>query len=840
MISQPTFAEIARRFILFEPRIDAGTVAVELREVTSRHRVIGLFLASLERIYPNVRLDDLALIVLEFLRNYPRLDHWYDYALSGLGLQIRFERGEPLVMPERDVDWVLNSHAWLDLCASIDPDVLITLQYARRFRRRPQTAELVNWGTYARIFDPEVLGLPMGLRFRDVHTHLSGCEPAPHVWATTTTLARLPAYADDRMDPAHAEELASERNRVARARREWRRLSSAVDVPPARAAPATDALSRLPSDVAPQFGGSDEADYPYWADRYRLIEFWRAFIEWHDEGTPRIVGRPPAAEAWEHRGFDEYLHARNLFTRRHIQSPHNNPGLEAFRRSFDFLKPIRASKSRRVVSSYIDVWRKFAYETASIDHIEFRIAPMPSVKAYADFFATLHGVFKKVSENPPRPAIGGRGMPRFVVHFVRPRLPPDRMGTGLELSNLRNDLDQKCAALHAFLHQKERTVPLGHLRPLIVGIDVCNLERNAPIEHYAPYLNAVRHLKRSATDEAYFRSKPSYFRRWYAASAMHGRSGAAAPLGLTLHAGEDYYHPLIGLREVWNAVILCDMKSGDRLGHALALGIDVRAEACALGAYTVVPTGAILDAAVWLWRRVGTLPTTDPRVGRDLLDVIDALSRAVFSRSVQPMELYHAITMRQYPLTRQEFDRYASRLMPELNDEQTRRTVHEDAFDQRTLSARARLMAIPAQLSTDPLLSAIEQVQALLLSLVIRRHLIIEMNPSSNRAVGGFQTMAEHPILRLKLLRPELRVTVACDDPGNFGTRIENEFALVASGIRELGHDSGVVDETIRDLVETGRVSAFGRLTFSNDTMDWQGVRRTDPEVRHHPESGPD
>ncbi len=89
---------------------------------------------------------------------------------------------------------------------------------------------------------------------------------------------------------------------------------------------------------------------------------------------------------------------------------------------------------------------------------------------------------------------------------------------------------------------------LHHLR----GLDVAALEREGPLWGFVRYLKMVRDVSKNAAAAC-----PGLF-----------------PLRLTLHVGEDFDHLLSGLRAVHEPFAWRLMERGDRLGHAIPLGID--------------------------------------------------------------------------------------------------------------------------------------------------------------------------------------------------------------------------------------------------------------------------
>ncbi|BBF84084.1 adenosine deaminase [Aquitalea magnusonii] len=110
------------------------------------------------------------------------------------------------------------------------------------------------------------------------------------------------------------------------------------------------------------------------------------------------------------------------------------------------------------------------------------------------------------------------------------------------------------------------------------GLDVAGDENDLRIEWFAPIL---RWLRRG------FIARPDGEQ---ASSGFH----------FSIHAGEDYAHPLSGMRHIDETVRFCGMRAGDRLGHALALGI-TPAQWVSRQGEMIVPLDEHLDNLVWLW-----------------------------------------------------------------------------------------------------------------------------------------------------------------------------------------------------------------------------------------------
>lgn len=96
--------------------------------------------------------------------------------------------------------------------------------------------------------------------------------------------------------------------------------------------------------------------------------------------------------------------------------------------------------------------------------------------------------------------------------------------------------------------------------PLVVGLDVAGLETSTPTEVFAPLLRALREP---------WQIPPSVVPGQRRHSPHH--------FGLSIHAGEEFRHLAEGLRRIDETLRFCSLRAGDRLGHALALGIEPEA-----------------------------------------------------------------------------------------------------------------------------------------------------------------------------------------------------------------------------------------------------------------------
>ncbi|HBL05279.1 MAG TPA: hypothetical protein DDZ61_22285 [Aeromonas salmonicida] len=134
--------------------------------------------------------------------------------------------------------------------------------------------------------------------------------------------------------------------------------------------------------------------------------------------------------------------------------------------------------------------------------------------------------------------------------------------------------------------------PNFHFQPArwFRGLDVAGDENSLKIEWFAPVLRWLRRGFKPLSDGE------------RAITGFH----------LSIHAGEDYAHPASGMRHIDETVRFCEMREGDRLGHALALGIVPKQWAARQGEM-MLPLDEHLDNLVWLWHHASVLSGVLPQ-----------------------------------------------------------------------------------------------------------------------------------------------------------------------------------------------------------------------------------
>jgi len=166
----------------------------------------------------------------------------------------------------------------------------------------------------------------------------------------------------------------------------------------------------------------------------------------------------------------------------------------------------------------------------------------------------------------------------LVLHFIKqadPTAKPGKDGGCFAPAfaprhhRLRTSTRRQAQVLQA-LRRSDPEVAEG-----VLAVDAARIETDAGPEVFAP---AFRYLRRP----------------------LLGSDGRDLPLlRATYHAGESFHHPVSGLRAIHEAMVFCDLRPGDRIGHGMALAIDPAAWLARCGPQPLLPRGERFDDLVW-------------------------------------------------------------------------------------------------------------------------------------------------------------------------------------------------------------------------------------------------
>lgn len=487
----------------------------------------------------------------------------------------------------------------------------------------------------------------------------------------------------------------------------------------------------------------------------------------------------------------------------------------------------REALERRYVARFRQINLRAPYDTLA--HLEGRFSPKSTVAEGGVQLARIIEDFREFAgcrrlqtgstlPMTPPPCLTASGCPgppcawrgrrlpelSLVGHFIKRRYDPKAdLAHEAQDSGLRITVDRQSRVLKRLLRN-------GTIASTVRGVDAAANELHASPEPFA------------------------------AGYRMARRAGIARA---TFHAGEDFRHLVSGIRSVEEALVYLDLRVGDRIGHATAIGIDPGLWVERAGPRALLHQVDLLDDLVFARMRLANSPCFSGEVVR--LDALIAFhSRVIYGeetsaalldtewrlRSIDPLVALQVD--RSVPNDLGKFDlaqlikeaRHLGRVAidEELEDEfgyvAEMLELHGAAFD--LFRRRHRLSHEKRQAWVEVDSSIISEaayvaLQDHVLAEVNLRGVALEALPTSNLRISHYHGLKEHHLFRwLGLRGPELRhrptVVIGSDDPGIFATNLKNELAAVASVLRsEFAMSAEQAAKTLSDLNRSARIRRF-------------------------------
>lgn len=349
----------------------------------------------------------------------------------------------------------------------------------------------------------------------------------------------------------------------------------------------------------------------------------------------------------------------------------------------------------------------------------------------------------------------------------------------------------------------------------VLGIDACAQEIGCRPEVFA---RAFRVLK-----------------KYVSPFISQGCNEELPQLKITYHVGEDFLDITDGLRAIEEAVRFLQLDCGDRLGHALALGINAEEWYQFKGYHITLPLHDYLDNVVWLHHALTKYKVNGTDVLKSWLEkefshyftyiYQNSILYAVVNNSPIERHTEGTFDINVYYLSwllrgdhpslyksgryveakgkADPWQRYSANEEKMRNDDI--RKIPEVAFlyymYHYDRHVRERGSEVKTKCIPDIYVEGVIQVQKAIRERLVERGIAIETNPSSNFYISTFREYGEHPIktfYNLGLTKneqelmecPQMNVSINTDDNGVFSTRLEIEYALLARAME--GDNSGI------------------------------------------------
>lgn len=515
--------------------------------------------------------------------------------------------------------------------------------------------------------------------------------------------------------------------------------------------------------------------------------------------------------------FYAYLTIKEALRSEIIQS-NERIGFQNFR-NYDRRKKLflsAASDERRILKLAIE-------DTLSnqwLRNLEIRIVPRETAGETRDYIRLIDSA-----------AAGKRYY--FVCHFVK--------SNDLE-SEIRKD-SYTCRNYRKRQQVRRQAEGIAELREKypeegkrILGIDACSNEIGCRPEVFA---QAFRFLKKHCVED---------IRQYSDAEKM-------PQLHATYHVGEDFLDLVDGLRAIDEAVKFLNLGCGDRLGHALALGLDVRQYYRRKHNLIYLPVQDYLDNLAWMHHQLGkthinsNMDELRSFIETEFNTYFDELYGNLKTENKNSIWTYYeawqlrgdnpecyktrvysepsALNLSYWG--KKAFDGYEiNDLYPQTEGKRKIEEVsrlywayhyHPEVYEKGRVCKEIHL--------PDCWIAGAEYLQKSMQYKVAGKGIAIECNPSSNCMIAGLPSYQEHPIVKWynnhleedqNLLRecPQLSVSINTDDKGDFSTSLENEYALMACTLEQEKRADGsprykrtMIYEWLDEVRKMGNLQSF-------------------------------
>lgn len=314
----------------------------------------------------------------------------------------------------------------------------------------------------------------------------------------------------------------------------------------------------------------------------------------------------------------------------------------------------------------------------------------------------------------------------------------------------------------------------------------------------------------------------------------------------TFHCGEDFRHLITGMRAVYEAIHLLNFTPGNRVGHAVALGIhpDIWLDS--------MPGKVVMTRREWMldlifcramFLRYG-LPESD--ILFRIEEELSGCAAYVFAQDVNLhtlMSLYEARALIPEMVAEYLWQRHRTKEMTKptenslafdlaerelriLDDFELRHGLlplqlfyrwDTDSFVQEKLDGRI-------EIATDFLSSRyLLQLQQHMQRFVKERGIVIESLPISNYRISPYKRLKYLHTLRWMQVEgckvagdTEMDICLGSDDPGIFASDIKAEYYHLFCMMKEYGLSDEEAVSKLAKANETGRIYSFSPIRTSN------------------------
>ena len=232
-------------------------------------------------------------------------------------------------------------------------------------------------------------------------------------------------------------------------------------------------------------------------------------------------------------------------------------------------------------------------------------------------------------------------------------------------------------------------------------------------------------------------------------------------------------------------------RSGDRLGHAIALGVNID-ELVAQQGIVAIPIMEYLENLLWMWQ-YANINSDIGDVPKNLEFMIMEVAKDIYGDNINGIDAH--FLWRVYQKKFEDIDPQEHMFIQDgkcvLLNSDSINLCNNGLFEKYLCSHFCpcwyERYKKPIFVSMNENVQFYKDLQRSLIKKVEKMGIYVETNPSSNAAIGDISSILEHPIIRLNNRGLNLKnnmescvlTTINSDDPLVFSTFAENEIAYI-------------------------------------------------------------
>lgn len=200
----------------------------------------------------------------------------------------------------------------------------------------------------------------------------------------------------------------------------------------------------------------------------------------------------------------------------------------------------------------------------------------------------------------------------YVLHF--PKLFDRPFTEGVPRNNnVRKMVTRQARSIVAMLDKN------GEINQHIKGIDACSSEIACRPEVFGQVYRYLASKRVNIEHDICFHNYAN-----------------AKNLQMTYHVGEDFFDITDGLRAIDEVLLFCNFRRGNRLGHALALGISPEKYYSMKGYKVVLSKQILLDDIAWIYCKSGKLGCLlEEKLKAELIEKYTSLYKEIYENNIR-------------------------------------------------------------------------------------------------------------------------------------------------------------------------------------------------------------